>query len=120
MATIDLNPPTLGIRFSRGEKVAGLLRDIEEPLDRVRAVRVEGDGLDATQGVRAPGLALPGRRKVGTWRGRGRRTAVCVRAGEPAVRISLDGARWTELLIGTPEAEDVAARLQSVIAPAES
>ncbi len=114
MATIDINPTTLTVRFTRGERIAGLLGDIEVPLTQVRTVTVEEDGLTATRGIRAPGLALPGRRKIGTWRGRGRRSAVSVRRGQPAVRLQLQGHRYDELLIGTPAAAEVARRLHGI------
>jgi hypothetical protein len=113
MATIEINPSTLTVRFTRGEKIGGLLRDIEVPLAQLRTVTVEPHGLSAVRGIRAPGLALPGRRKIGTWRRRGHRSAVSVRAGEPAVRLALAGHRYDELVIGTPEAERTAARLRA-------
>ena len=104
MATVEVNDSRLAVRFSSREKVLGLIRDIEVPWSAVVEVTVEPDGLAAVRGFRAPGLALPGRRKVGTWRGRGRRTAVSVRAGQPAVRVQLSGAGYDELLIGDPDA----------------
>ena len=110
MATLEVTGTELRVRFSRAEKVAGLIRDIEVPRSAVREVLVEPDGAAAVHGLRAPGLGLP-RRKVGTWRQRGRRTAVSVRGGEPAVRIRLDGARFGELLIGDPDAARIAESL---------
>jgi hypothetical protein len=77
-------------------------------LNQVGDVTVEPDGLVAARGLRAPGLAIPGRRKIGTWRGRGRRMAVSVTAGEPAVRIQLQGSRFDELLIGQADAHAIA------------
>lgn len=114
MATIHITPETLSVRFTARERIGGLLRDISVPRTAVRAASVEPDGIRAVTGLRAPGLALPGVRKIGTWRGfgdRSRRTAVSVAAGEPAVRITLEGARWDQLLIGSPEAAEVAAQL---------
>jgi hypothetical protein len=111
MATIDLTPQTLTVRFTTAEHVGGLIRDITVPRSAVTSVAVEADGIDAVSGLRAPGLALPGRRKVGTWRGLGehpRRTAVSVTHGEPAVRITLVGEKFDQLLIGTKDAASVA------------
>jgi hypothetical protein len=56
---------------------------------------------------------LPWRRKIGTWRGRGHRTAVSVRAGEPAVRVTLGDAKYSELLIGTPAAAKLVSQLRA-------
>lgn len=119
MATIELTPTTLTVRFSAAERVAGLIRDITVPRAAIVSATAEHDGLRAVSGLRAPGLALPGRRKVGTWRGLGdapRRTAVSATGGEPAVRIVLEGQRWDQLIIGTPEAAGVAAELGQPVA----
>jgi hypothetical protein len=112
MATIDLRSNQLAVNFRRTEKLAGLLRDVEVPLHQVVAVTVEPDGLRAARGLRAPGLAIPGRRKIGTWRRPGRRTALSVTAGEPAVRIRLQQCKFHELLIGQPDAYAVADRIE--------
>jgi hypothetical protein len=56
-------------------------------------------------------------RKIGTWRGAGRRTLVSVRRGQPALRVRLDGQRWDELLVGTDDAAAVAASLTAARTP---
>lgn len=115
MATITWTATDLSVTFSRYEKVAGLLRDVHVPVDAVASVAVEPDGLRAARGMRAPGLGLPGLRKIGTWRrrtdGRTRRTAVSVRRGQPAVRIELRGTSWDQILVGHDGARAVAAEL---------
>jgi hypothetical protein len=111
MATIDITPQALTVRFTTAEHVGGLIRDITVPRSAVSSVAVEPDGIRAVGGLRAPGLQLPGRRKVGTWRGFGdqpRRTAVSVTRGEPAVRITLVGQKFDQLLIGARDAASVA------------
>jgi hypothetical protein len=108
MTTIALSSDTLSVRLTRWEKVAGLLRDTDVPLAAVRAVDVVPDGVDAARGLRAPGLGLPGIRLVGTWRGRGHRALVAVHGRRPAVRIRLEGERWSELLLGVEDAEGTA------------
>jgi hypothetical protein len=114
MATVQLTPTTLTVRLTRAEKIAGLLRDVELPRAAVLGAEVLPQPLDGMRGIRAPGLALPGRRKIGTWRHAGERTLVCVRKGQPAVRIRLQGSRYDTLLLGT----DDAAALASSLAPA--
>ena len=110
MTSISLLHDRLSIRFTRTEKVLGLVRDQSVPLASVTSARVEAVGLDAVRGVRAPGLGLPGRWLVGTWRGRGR-TLVSVRRGEPALVVELTGQRYDRLVLGTHEAADLAGRL---------
>ncbi|NNU26399.1 alpha/beta hydrolase family protein [Isoptericola sediminis] len=117
MPTITSTPSELSVSFSVYEKVAGLVRDISVPWAAVAAVSVERDGMRAARGIRAPGLGVPGLRKVGTWRrregGRMRRTVVSVRRGQPALRIELRGARWDEFLLGHEGARTVADTLAS-------
>ena len=111
MAMLQLTPTTLTVRLTRGEKIAGLLRDVEVPRSAVRDAEVVPDPLHGMRGLRAPGLALPGVRKIGTWRRPGERTLVSVRKGRPAVRIRLDGQRYDTLLVGTDDAASLAAAL---------
>ena len=111
MATLQLTPSALSLRLTRGEKLAGLLRDVDVPRSAVRDVELVAEPLSAVRGLRAPGLALPGRRKVGTWRRRGERTLVAVRRGQPAVRVRLTGSRYESLLVGADDAAAVVAAL---------
>jgi hypothetical protein len=119
MTTILLTADTLSVRLTRREKLAGLLRDVDVPLAAVREVEVVADGAAAARGLRSPGLGLPGLRLVGTWRGRGHRALVAVHGRRPAVRIRLEGARWTELLldVADPHAAADAVRRAAAAVP---
>ena len=117
MTAILVADDTLTVRPTPLSKVAGLLRDQIVPRSAITAVDVVPDGLAAARGLRAPGLALPGRRKIGTWRGRGVRRFVDVRRGQPALRLTLQGQHYDELLIGHDDATDLAARLTSSPGP---
>ncbi len=114
MTTILVSDDTLTVRLTRVSRIAGLLRDQVIPRSAVTSAEVVTDGLAAARGLRAPGLAVPGRRKIGTWRGRGGRRFVDVRRGQPALRLRLNGQRYDELLIG----QDDAAALAALLAPA--
>ncbi|MGY1704902.1 hypothetical protein ACI79C_10030 [Geodermatophilus sp. SYSU D00697] len=111
MATLTTTPQTLRITLTATEKALGLLRDLEVPRSSVRSVEVVPDGLTAPRGLRAPGLGLPGVRKIGTWRGHGEKTLVSVRRGQPAVRVRLSGQRFDTLLVGSDDAAALAAGL---------
>ncbi|MGY1815046.1 hypothetical protein [Blastococcus sp. SYSU D00820] len=113
MARIETTTSSLRVTLSRAERIAGLLRDLEVPLGAVRGVEVVPDGLTAARGLRAPGLGLPGRRKIGTWRRRGEKSMVSVRRGQPAVRLRLSGQRFDTVLVGTDDAAAVAATLSA-------
>lgn len=115
MATVQTSDSTLSVRFTLAEKIGGLLRDVEVPRSAVTGAEVVDDPIAATHGLRAgfraPGFALPGVRKIGTWRGHGGKTLLCVRRGQPAVRVTLSGQRYDTLLIGADDAAAVAAAL---------
>lgn len=106
---------TVRVRFTLGEKIGGLLRDVEFPLSAVSEADVVPDPVHETRGLRAglraPGLALPGLRKIGTWRRAGEKTLLCIRHDQPAVRIRLTGQRYDTLLIGADDATELTARL---------
>lgn len=110
MATLDLTPTALHIRFTVGEKLLGLLHDLEVPLVAIAEVHHVDDALRAARGIRAPGLAIPGRRKIGTWR-RGGRTAVAVRRGLPAIHLRLTDHHYNGVLVSHPHAAHWAARI---------
>ncbi len=112
MAVLQVIHDELHLELTLGEKLAGLSRGIRVPLASVRDVRVEPDSLAAVRGLRAPGLSIPGRTKIGTWRRRGSRGFVVARRGVPAVRVALSGPGPDELLVSTPSAEAVARRLR--------
>jgi hypothetical protein len=115
MTTINLTADRLAVRFARWEKLAGLVRDVDVPLDRVRSVALAPDGLAAARGVRAPGLGIPGRRKIGTWRRPGAKTLVSVRRTQPAVQLDLDGTRYDRMLIGVDDAAALTERIETAI-----
>jgi hypothetical protein len=117
MATIELTPTTFTVRLSTAEKIAGLLRDTTIPRAQVAAARAVPDGLSSARGLRAPGLGIPGVRKIGTWRRGTRRSLVSVRRAEPALLVTLEGGRWTSVLVGTRDAAGLAAELAPTPAP---
>jgi hypothetical protein len=111
MATVTTTPQTLSVTLTTTEKTLGLLRDLTVPRSAVTSVEVVPDGLSAPRGLRAPGLGLPGVRKIGTWRARGEKSLVSVRRGQPAVRVRLAGQRFDTLLVGADDAAAMAAEL---------
>ncbi len=111
MSTVRIDPDTVEVRLTAGEKLGALHGDLRVPRSAIRRVEVVPDGLAAARGLRAPGLALPGRRKLGRWRSRDGTQFVAVRRGEPALRLSLDGHRFAGMLVSTPDASALADRL---------
>jgi hypothetical protein len=113
MCSIVINDDHLTVQPAALDRVAGLLR--MQTIDRsaITAVEVVDDGLIAAMGLRPPGLAVPGRRTDGTWRGRGVTSSVDLRRGQPALRIRVCDPRCGELLI----ASDTAASIADHLAP---
>ncbi|GIH69826.1 alpha/beta hydrolase family protein [Sphaerimonospora thailandensis] len=113
MATIKVTGSELTLELSQSEKFAGLHGDIRVPLSAVQDVSVVADGVANARGLRAPGLAIPTRTKIGTWRRPGGPAFMVVRRGTPAVRVRLaDGADFGELLVSVPEAPRVATHIR--------
>ncbi|HEX6956087.1 MAG TPA: hypothetical protein VF156_14535 [Agromyces sp.] len=115
MAEIRITDGRLRITLTRREKVAGLLGDVEVPLSSIRRVDLVDDAFDAVRGLRAPGLAIPGVTRVGTWRGRGRRSLVVARRGRPALVVDLEGQRFDRLVLSTTDAASLRDRLQAEV-----
>jgi len=101
------------VQLSPAEKVAGLHGDLLFPLSAITSVEVVPDALSAVQGLRAPGLSLPGVRKIGTWRTREGGEFVVAARGEAGVRIRLRDQQLASVLLGTSDAEELATRLQA-------
>lgn len=111
MARIVVTDDRITISLSPWEKVAGLMGDRTIPRSAVTDVALEPEPIQATRGLRAPGLGVPGTTKIGTWRGEGRRMYVCVRRATPAVRIETTGLDRDAFLVSVPDAADVVAAL---------
>ncbi|MEQ8718308.1 MAG: hypothetical protein RIE08_11930 [Acidimicrobiales bacterium] len=111
MASITVDDDVIRIELTRFEKIMGILGDQEIPLSAVTAVSVEHDSRGALRGMRLPGTAVPGRTWLGTWRGRGHKTMVRIRKGEPAVSIAADGQSFTHYLVSVESPEAVVAQI---------
>jgi len=111
MASIEVTDRDVRIALSTAEKVFALRGDVSFPRDAIRSVERFDDGLDAVKGFRAPGLALPGVVKIGTWRRRSGKELVVVRRDEPALRIELDGQPFGAVVVGGADVEAAHAAL---------
>jgi hypothetical protein len=112
MPAMAIDGADLVVTLALNEKFWGLLADLRVPIRSITAVDVVPNGRRATRGLRAPGLGGP-RRLIGTWRARHDKQYVCVRRGQPAVKITLDGQRYRTVLIGLDDAERVASVIRS-------
>jgi hypothetical protein len=111
MSTIHLTTDTVEIRLSPAERLSSLHGDLRLPRPAILAAEVVADGLAAVHGVRAPGVAIPGRVKMGTWRDRHGACFVSVRRDTPSLRLTFEQQRYNTVLISTPNATTLAAEL---------
>lgn len=111
MATVDVGTEAVTVRLTTAEKLAAWRGDLVFPRSSVTSVETFDDGLAATRGLRAPGLAIPRRRRIGTWRRRHGKELVSVRGGQPAVRIELASQPFTAVVLGVDDADRLAASL---------
>lgn len=116
MATLTVEDDRLRIELTRFEHIAGLLRDVDIPLSAIRSVRQIGEPLAATRGMRAPGLGVPRRLKIGTWRGGGTKQYVVARHGESGLWIELAAnpdTDYDEIILSLEGSERVAESIEA-------
>lgn len=111
MSRLAIVEQRVTLHFSPAEKVLGILRDLDVPLVRVVSVELLRHPWRAVRGWRT-GLGLPRVWLLGTWRWRGHRQLVDLRRGQPALRLRLAGSRYDEVLVSSPQAEDLLAQLR--------
>ncbi|MFC5996789.1 hypothetical protein ACFQE5_21510 [Pseudonocardia hispaniensis] len=112
MAVLRTDGQDLVLELTLGEKIWSLHGNLRMPLSAVRDVSVVPAPLAAVRGLRAPGLAVPFRTKIGTWRRRGAKSFAVARAGRPAVRVVLADMPFEELVVSVDEPERVARDLR--------
>jgi hypothetical protein len=112
MAVISVDGDDLVVTLLPNEQRWGLLSDLRVPLGSIAAVEVVADGRQAVSGIRAPGLGGT-QRLIGTWRAKGNRQYVCVRRHQPAVKVVVDGQRYRTVLVGSDDAERLAAEIRA-------
>ncbi|MET1065988.1 MAG: hypothetical protein ABWX85_13625, partial [Arthrobacter sp.] len=81
MARLLVRDGNVSLELDTGEKIAGLHGQMQFPLEVIENVAVLPDPFAGVKGFRAPGLAIPGRVRTGTWRSRGGNTFAVVRRG---------------------------------------
>lgn len=114
MAQVEIDDKTITVRLTGLERLWALRTQVTADRSTVRTARTSDDVLSQVRGVRAPGLGIPGRIKVGTWRSRQGKDLVVARRGQPGVVVELAGATWCRFVIGCPDhasAERTAAAL---------
>jgi hypothetical protein len=114
MATLRRDGDELVVELTAFEQAEALHGDIRVPAWTVSSVEVVDDAIAAVHGLKLPGTAVPGLLAVGTFRLKGSKVfAVVHHDTGRGVRVVLDGADYTELVIGCHDPEAVVAALRS-------
>jgi hypothetical protein len=112
MPTITITPDTVTVELSTAEKAGALHGDLSIPRSAIVAATVVDDSMNAVSGIRAPGYAMPGHAKLGTWRHHDGKDFIAVYADRPAVDLRLTGQRYERLLISVEDPHAVVAQLR--------
>ncbi|MCW2135189.1 alpha/beta hydrolase [Arthrobacter sp. VKM Ac-2550] len=120
MARLVVGDGAVRVELSKGEKIAGLLPDLNMPATAVEDVQVLKDGFTGVTGMRAPGLALPGRVRMGTWRGSRGNTFAVVHQGKPAVQLTLKDQKYRRVVVEVANVEDAARQVREAAGLDES
>ena|SRR5690242_15049265 len=111
MPTITIAPDTVTVRLSTAEKAGALHGDLSIPRSAIVAATVMEDPMSGISGIRAPGYAMPGHAKLGTWRHHDGKDFIAVYADRPAVELRLAGQQYERLLISVDDPHTVVAQL---------
>ncbi len=111
MAELLVEGDELVVRLRGVEKAEGVHGDIRVPLSSIVRVEVVEDAIHQVHGIRV-GTGLPGSTAVGTFSTRTVKMFAAVHHDTPrAVLVTLSGATFDQLLVGSPDPEAVAASL---------
>ncbi|SQD97454.1 MULTISPECIES: hypothetical protein [unclassified Parafrankia] len=119
MARLVIADGRIDVALSLLERVAALHGNVSVAVDDVLDVNAVAKPLREVRGWRAPGTAAPGIGALGTWRYRGGKDFVALRRfRQPAVIVTLrPGRGFRRLVVGTPDAEHVAATIRAQLPP---
>lgn len=105
MADLVVDDTHIEIVLSTLEQVGALRRTVRVPLSSVVSVRYADAARSGVSGIRAPGTAIPGGLKLGTWRSRSRKTFVATSGDRPGYIIDLTGESLDRIVVASPRIE---------------
>lgn len=115
--TVTVEADRLVVEPLGANKLWGLRRRITVPLSQVRGATYDPGAAHAGKGLRAPGLALPGVKWVGTFHKDGDKAYWNVRAGGQTVVVELgDGAPFDRLYLTVGDGRAVVDRINAAVA----
>jgi len=112
MAELVIEGDDLVVRLSTVEKLEAVHGEVRVPVASIRTVEVLDDALGAIHGLRV-GTGIPGSTAIGTFTSRTAKIFGVVHHDTPrGVRVTLDGDRFDEIVVGSSDPEAVEASLR--------
>jgi hypothetical protein len=109
VATLEIEGDELVVHVSGWQRVWAFHGDVRVPLSAVQAVDVPDNVWLALRGWRSTGVAFPGKTALGKRRhGDGWDFTAVSGTHDGAVRVSLNGGEFEQLLVSVPDAQAVA------------
>lgn len=102
MAELVVDDTHVEVVLSTMEQLGALRRTMRVPLSSVVNVEYRDEARSGMSGLRAPGTALPGGIKLGTWRSRTKKTFVATSGKQPGYVIDLSGESVDRLVVASP------------------
>lgn len=93
------------------EALRALQGSFEVPLGKIRGATDDSGYLKESLGLRSPGTGFPGLIAEGTFRKDGQHTLSLWRKGQEIVVVELTDSKWDRVLIGCPDAKNLALRI---------
>lgn len=118
--TIHADRSGLTLRLGLLDRLLALRGDVTLRAADIAEITAVADGMVAVTGVRAPGLGVPGVRKIGTWRRRQGATVAIVRGRGPALSITATDGPVRRIVLSAPDAAARAIAMRAAIAGTRS
>ncbi len=110
MAELSRDGQELVVKLRALEKAEAVHGDIRVPWSAVQSVTVLDDAIDAVHELKLPGSRIPGVFAMGTFKSRDGHLFATVHHQTPrGVKVTLTGAAYDTLIIGTEDPEAVVA-----------
>lgn len=113
--TIHADRSGLTLRLGALDRILALRGDVEIAAADIAEISAVPDGMAAVEGIRAPGLGVPGARKIGTWRRRHGATVAVVRGRGPALVITATEGSVRRIVLSAADATERANALRAAL-----
>ena len=115
MAQVTVDDENLVVEIEGMDKLWALKSRLVIPLDKVRCVTADAGAVKEPNGLRAPGLHVPGVVVAGTFHHDGERVFWDVHDPSRAVVIELAEQRYARLIVGVADPRATVALVESAI-----